>query len=77
MEPESQPGATLIIRAWRAPDGKLTARITYGVDGQEPALEISRARSELEIMAVLREWMDQIAAQPDEGPKAPSGPPAG
>ena len=60
MEPESQRGATLIIRAWRAPDGKLEARITYGVDGEEPALEISRASSELEIMAVLQNWMDSV-----------------
>ena len=60
MEDESQPGATLIIRAWRAQDGKLAARMTYGVDGQEPALEISTVRSELEVLAVLREWMDRI-----------------
>ena len=76
MAEESQRGATLIIRAWRGPDGKLAARITYGVDGKEPALEIASARSELEVMAVLRDWMDQIVMT-DGGPKGPSGPGAG
>jgi len=60
MEDESQPGATLIIRAWRAPNGDFTARITHGVDGRHPALEISSADSEAEVIAVLRGWMDRI-----------------
>jgi hypothetical protein len=76
MQDESQLGATLIIRAWRGSDGKLTARITYGVDGKEPALEIASARSELEVMAVLRDWMDKIGMT-DGGPNGPSGPGAG
>jgi hypothetical protein len=60
MQEESQQGATLIIRAWRAPDGNLAARITYGVDGHEPALEISTVKSESELMAVVQGWMDRI-----------------
>jgi hypothetical protein len=62
MEDESQPGATLIIRAWLTADGELAARITHGVDGEEPALEIAAARSEAEVIAVLRDWMDRIRA---------------
>jgi hypothetical protein len=62
MEDESQPGATLIIRAWRASNGDFTARITYGVDGREPALEISSVESEAEVIAVLQEWMDRLQA---------------
>ena len=60
MQDESQRGATLIIRAWRAPDGKLEARITYGIDGQEPALEMSTVESESEVLATIRDWMDRI-----------------
>ena len=70
MEDESQQGATLIIRAWRAPTGDLAARITYGVDGQQPALEIANARSEAEVIAVVRDWVDSI--RPAGGPNGPS-----
>lgn len=72
MEDESQPGATLIIRAWRAPNGDLSARVTFGVDGQQPALEIANARSESEVIAVVRDWVGRIPAAAEGGPNGPS-----
>ena len=67
MTEETATGNTLIIRAWRDADGVISARVTHGVEGAEPALEISKAESDSEVIALVRVWLDRIGPAGNRG----------
>ena len=60
MADESNSDGLLVIRASRAENGQLQARITHGTAGQEPDLTISNAADEGEIVAIVKNWLSRI-----------------
>ncbi|MDH3189188.1 MAG: hypothetical protein OEM39_00890 [Acidimicrobiia bacterium] len=62
MAEDATGGSSLIIRAWRTSDGEINARVTHGIAGEHPALEITNAASESDVVAIVRNWLDRIRA---------------
>ncbi len=60
MADELKIGGTMVIRAWRQPDGEVQGRITQAIDGAEPPLEITEIASAGEIAALLSDWLERL-----------------
>lgn len=64
---ETQPprAAVLVARVWLE-DGELRGRVTHTVDIEQGPEELSFVRHAEEVMAVVRHWLDAVAADPRE-----------
>ncbi|MCP3974070.1 MAG: hypothetical protein GY720_06205 [bacterium] len=63
MADEHPLGGTMVVRAWRHPNGEIHGRVTRTIDGGAPPLEMMEIASAGEIIALLSDWLEELPRQ--------------